>query len=152
MRRISPNWRSSSAKRESIAAQRRLRVGIGRKGDQRRKTGAAFPAVPNVTHLLVAPMRAQPTQYRFERNASCQPHHQYVALTTTQSVAAVSIKTSGSSKVLRMLTSRDPHSPPRPAIIVRFKSAKLRVFRGQDRQLHSAVELCSQSNNNRWPN
>jgi hypothetical protein len=33
-----------------------LRVGVSRKGDQRRKTGAAFPAVPNVTDVLVGPI------------------------------------------------------------------------------------------------
>jgi hypothetical protein len=56
LRRISPSCRSCCAKLESMAAQRRLRVGVGRKGDQRRKTGAAFPAVPNVTRVLVAPI------------------------------------------------------------------------------------------------
>jgi hypothetical protein len=65
---------------ESIAARRRLRVGISRKGDQRRKTGAAFPAVPNVTRLLVAPILGSygRNQLRIALNAM---HH--VNLTTS---------------------------------------------------------------------
>src|SRR5215471_9929228 len=55
LRRISPSSRSCCAKPKIIAAQR-LRVGIVRKGDQRRKTGAAFRAVPNVTRVVVAPI------------------------------------------------------------------------------------------------
>ena len=33
-----------------------LRVGVGGKGDHRRKAGAAFRAEPNVTRVLVAPI------------------------------------------------------------------------------------------------
>jgi len=39
---------------------------------------------------------AQPTQYRIERNASCQPPDEYAMTPTAQSAAAASIKISGS--------------------------------------------------------
>jgi hypothetical protein len=53
-RRISPSCRSCCPKRKS--SQRRLRVGVGRKGNQGRKTGAAFRAMPNMTGVLLAPI------------------------------------------------------------------------------------------------
>jgi hypothetical protein len=53
-RRILPSCRSYCAKRES--RRRRLRVGVGRKGNQGRKTGAAFRAMPNMTGVLLAPI------------------------------------------------------------------------------------------------
>jgi|SRR6516162_9784952 len=53
-RRILPSCRSCCAKRESM--QHRLCVGFVKKGDQGRKTGAAFRAVPNVTRVVVAPI------------------------------------------------------------------------------------------------
>jgi hypothetical protein len=55
LRRISPSSRSCCAKPKTIAAQP-LSVGIVRKGDQGRKTGAAFRAMPNVTSVVVAPV------------------------------------------------------------------------------------------------
>ena len=53
-RRILPSCRSCCAKRESM--QHRLCVGFVKKGDQGRKAGAAFRAVPNVTRVVVAPI------------------------------------------------------------------------------------------------
>src|SRR5262249_14826447 len=54
-RRISPSSRSRCAKPKARAAHR-LSVGIVRKGDQGRKTGAAIRAMPNVTRVVVAPI------------------------------------------------------------------------------------------------
>jgi hypothetical protein len=68
-----------------------LRVGVGRKRDHRRKTGAAFWAEPNVTSVLVAPILGP-----YGRNQL--------------SIAVNATNQHG-----------DPHSPPKPAAIVRFK-------------------------------
>src|SRR6516162_5726669 len=92
-RRISPSSRSCCAKPESIAAHC-LSVGIVRKGDQGRKTGAAFRAMPNVTRVVVAPILG--------------PHRR------NQVTAALNATNQHG----------DPHSPPRPAIIVPLQTGK----------------------------
>ena len=55
LRRILPSGRSCCAKPKLIAMQR-LSVGIVRKRDQGRKTGAAFRAMPNVTRAVFGPI------------------------------------------------------------------------------------------------
>ena len=99
MRRILPSCWSCSAKPKTIAAQR-LGIGIVRKGDQGRKTGAATRAMPNVTGVLVAPILG--SHRRNQLGIAVNATHQH----------------------------GDPHSPPRPAIIVPLQIGKSESISG----------------------
>ena len=75
-------------------AAQRLRLGIVGKGDQGRKTGAALRAMPNVTGVLVAPILG--SHRRNQLSIAVYATHQH----------------------------GDPHSPPRPVIIVPLQTGK----------------------------
>jgi hypothetical protein len=95
-RRILPSCRSCCAKRESM--QHRLCVGKRRPGTKnRRSISGSAKRDTRGCRSNTPTLWAQPTQYRIERNAARHPPHQYAPLTTTQSVAAASIKISGSA-------------------------------------------------------
>jgi hypothetical protein len=87
LRGMPPGYRGCCEKPKTIAAQR-LGIAIVRKGDQRRKTGAATRAMPDVTGVLVAPILG--SHRRNQLGIAVNATHQH----------------------------GDPHSPPRPAIIV----------------------------------
>jgi hypothetical protein len=101
LRRISPRCRGCCEKPKTIAAQR-LGIGIGivRKGDQGRKTGAATRAMPDVTGVLVAPILG--SHRRNQLGIAVNATHQH----------------------------GDPHSPPRPAIIVPLQIGKSESISG----------------------
>jgi hypothetical protein len=99
LRRMLPGYGDCCEKPKTIAAQR-LGIGIVRKGDQRRKTGAATRAMPNVTGVLVAPILG--SHRRNQLSIAVSATHQH----------------------------RDPHSPPRPAIIVPLQIGKSESISG----------------------
>jgi hypothetical protein len=99
LRPISPSCRDCCEKPKAIAAQR-LALGIVRKGDQGRKTGAATRAMPNVTCVLVAPILG--SHRRNQLGIAVNATHQH----------------------------GDPHSPPRPAIIVPLHIGKSESISG----------------------
>src|SRR5262249_6301398 len=80
-RRTSPSCRSCWAKPKIIATQR-LSVGIVRKADQGRKTGAAFRAMPNVTRVVVAPILGP--HRRNQVSTALNATHHVNLLTATQ--------------------------------------------------------------------
>jgi len=80
-RRMSPSCWSCCAEPKIVAAQR-LSVGIVRKGNNGRKTGIAFRAMPNVTRAVVAPILG--SHRRNQVSTALNTTHQHGTLTVPQ--------------------------------------------------------------------